>query len=300
MFRQVDAVRSPSRRGRGIVGGSESTPNSEQCALFVTLYPGHSDRISSQDSIRGIPMKALLALPTALLAMGSIAQAADLPQAPPPRAPAYYAPVAPVYNWGGVYIGINGGWGFGTAKFNVGPIGAAPGGVSDSISNNGGFVGGTLGVNFQSGAFVYGVEGDFDASGINTGSSSTACTTTGACQTGNNWLSTLRGRVGFAADRVLFYGTAGGAFGNIQTTFNGVQSTQTQAGWTGGVGVEFALGDNWTAKVEYLYADLGKWSGSCTTTTCLAASATPGTPIPVNVTITDSLVRAGINYKFNF
>jgi outer membrane immunogenic protein len=105
--------------------------------------------------------------------------------------------------------------------------------------------------------------------------------------------------VGWAVDRVLFYGTAGGAFGNNQSTFNGTTTTNTQAGWTAGVGVEVAFADNWTAKVEYLYVDLGTFNGNCATTTCIAASPT-GAPIPFNIKATDNLVRVGLNYKFNF
>ena len=114
-------------------------------------------------------------------------------------------------------------------------------------------------------AFVFGVEGDWDYSGINTGTTSTICVVSGSCQTGNNWLSTLRGRFGWAADRVFFYGTAGGAFANVQTTLNGSSTTHTQAGWTAGVGAEWAFAQNWTAKVEYLYVNLGNGnvSGTC-------------------------------------
>jgi len=230
--------------------------------------------------------------------------AADLPQAPPPppRAPAVYAPAPPVYNWGGVYVGINGGWGFGTAKYTVPPIAGVPLGVTGSVNDSGGVVGGTLGVNFQTGAFVFGVEGDFDYSGINTGTTSTICVLVGTCQTGNNWLSTLRGRVGFAWDRVLFYGTGGGVFGNAQTTVNGVSTTHTQAGWTAGLGVEVALAENWTAKVEYLYANLGTGTapGTCSTAACLAANGGAPVPFIASAGLTDSLVRVGINYKFNF
>jgi outer membrane immunogenic protein len=212
------------------------------------------------------------------------ALAADLPQAPPPQAPAaYIPPLAPVYNWSGIYVGINGGWGFGTAKFTV------PAGATGSVSDNGGVVGGTLGFNYQMSAFVFGVEGDIDYSGINTGSTATVCGVAGVCQSGNNWLSTLRGRAGFAADRVLFYGTAGGAFGNIQLVANGVTNTSTEFGWTGGAGVEAAFADNWTARIEYLYVDLG--STNCTT-------ACGG--VPINVGLTENLVRAGVDYKFNF
>jgi outer membrane immunogenic protein len=240
------------------------------------------------------------ALMFSLVAAGG-ALAADLPQPPPPQAPVQYVPVvAPVYNWGGIYVGINGGWGFGEAKWAVGPtLPGAPAGVSSTNNDNGGVVGGTLGFNYQMNALVFGVEGDFDYSAINTNSTLAVCNVSGTCQTGNNWLSTLRGRVGWAVDRVLFYGTAGGAFGNNQSTFNGTTTTNTQAGWTAGVGVEVAFADNWTAKVEYLYVDLGTFNGNCATATCIAASPT-GAPIPFNVKVTDNLVRVGLNYKFNF
>ena len=96
-----------------------------------------------------------------------------------------------------------------------------------STSDTGGLVGGTVGANFQTDAFVFGVEGDWDYSAINTGTTGAVCSMTGTCQTGNNWLATARARVGYAADRVLFFGTAGGAFANMQTTYSGVQ-TSTQ------------------------------------------------------------------------
>ena len=134
---------------------------------------------------------------------------------PPPQAPVAYIPAAPpVYNWGGIYVGINGGWGLGNGKWTVSGNGAS------SDKANGGIVGGTLGCNYQTSAFVFGVEGDFDWSGINSSTANNVCIFSGNCQTGNNWLSTLRGRAGCAVDRVLFYGTAGGVFGNVQTTFN--------------------------------------------------------------------------------
>ena len=216
------------------------------------------------------------------------AQAADLPQAPPPppQAPVAYIPAAPpVYNWGGIYVGINGGYGFGTAKWTVSGNGAS------SDKANGGIVGGTLGANFQTGAFVFGVEGDFDWSGINGSTAGSVCIVTGNCQTGNTWLSTLRGRFGFAMDRILFYGTAGGVFGNVQTTQSGTTTTHTQAGWTAGLGVETAFAENWTAKLEYLYANLGTG-----TVTCVSACAAPN--LPVSVGLTDNLIRLGVNYKF--
>lgn len=229
---------------------------------------------------------------------GGNAFAADLPPRPaplpPPQAPAAFVP--PVYDWTGIYLGINGGWGWGNGKWTVAPNAAFPVGVSSTLNDNGGFVGGTLGANFQTGAFVFGVEGDWDYSGINTQSSAVICNATGTCQTGNNWLATVRGRAGVAFDRVLFYGTAGGAFANVQTTYNGVTASHDQAGWTAGIGAEAAaLTGNWTAKLEYLYVNIGSGTTSCSTVTCVAAN---GAPIPVSVSLTENLLRFGVNYKF--
>lgn len=231
-----------------------------------------------------------------LLLTFTFASAADLPPAPPPapQAPAAYIPPAPIYNWSGVYVGVNGGWGWGNGKWTAN---TAAGVFSANANDNGGFVGGTLGVNFQAGAFVFGAEGDWDYSGINTGTTTSICVVSGNCQTGNNWLSTVRGRAGWAADRVLFYLTAGGAFANVQTALNGVSTTRTQAGWTAGAGAEWAFANNWTAKIEYLYVNLGT---AGITGTCPAAQAAcpVGTPFNVSVGLTENLFRAGINYKF--
>ena len=242
-------------------------------------------------------MKRLFITAMFSIAVAGSAAAADLPQpAPVPQAPAAYIPtVAPVYNWGGIYVGINGGWGWGNGKWTIAPNTAFPLGVSSNANDNGGIVGGTVGANFQTGEFVFGVEGDWDYSGINTGTTSNICTFSGTCQTGNNWLATIRGRAGWAADRVLFYGTAGGAFANLQTTFNGATNSKTQAGWTAGVGAEWAFADNWTAKIEYLYVNLGTGSVSCSTVACVAAN---GSPIPISVGLTENLLRVGVNFKF--
>jgi outer membrane immunogenic protein len=255
----------------------------------------------------------LVTLLCVLIGISGSAFAADLPPPLPPRAPAVYVPaVLPVYNWAGVYIGINGGWGWGNVKYTANAVGGggATGctgpcfpGTTGSLHDNGGVVGGTLGFNWQASAFVFGVEGDWDYSGINTGTTASICTFSGQCQTGNNWLATVRGRAGYAADRVLFYLTAGGAFANVQTNFNGTTTTHTQSGWTAGAGVEWAFADNWTAKVEYLYVNLGNGSINCTTTACTTASggaAPPGPAIPVSVGLTENLVRAGVNFKFSF
>jgi outer membrane immunogenic protein len=237
-------------------------------------------------------MTRLLTLICALIIFGAPAFAADLPVAPPRAAAVYVPPPLPVYNWSGFYVGGNGGWGFGTTKWTI-PVQTGFPGATGSFSDSGGVAGGTVGVNFQTGGFVFGAEGDWDWSGINTGTTANICNLTGTCQTGNNWLATLRGRFGYAADRVLFYGTAGGAFANIQTTFDGVQTTHEQAGWTAGAGIEWAFADNWTAKVEYLYVNFGSTNFTCSTGVCT------GLPITGSVSLTENLVRAGVNFKFN-
>ena len=83
-----------------------------------------------------------------------------------------------------------------------------------NFSTNGWLAGGTLGGNYQWGQFVLGIEGDGDWKDVNA-TTSTNCTGFG-CTTRSDWLATVRGRAGYAVDRILFYGTGGGAFGNLQ------------------------------------------------------------------------------------
>ncbi len=74
-----------------------------------------------------------------------------------------------------------------------------------------------------------------------------------ACETDNDWLATIR--AGYAADRILFYGTAGGAFGDIRANVDPTWTHQNKAGWSAGAGIEAAFADNWTARLEYLFID---------------------------------------------
>ncbi len=219
--------------------------------------------------------RSLAAALGALALVASLpASAADLPaRGMPYKAPAY----APMYNWTGFYLGINGGGAFGDSGWN---------GLGVSNSPGGGMVGGTIGYNWQGmgSPWVFGLEGDVDWSGV---SDSTTC---GAftCQTKNTWFGTVRGRVGYAWDRFLPYVTGGAAFGDIKASRNGFAgSSDTNAGWTVGVGVEGVIAGNWTAKLEYLYADIGD-------TTCAAASCGTAT----NVDLQMNIVRAGLNYRF--
>jgi outer membrane immunogenic protein len=213
---------------------------------------------------------------------------------PLPRAPAAYVPIAPpVYNWGGIYFGINAGYGYGGSNWSV------PSASSGNFNIMGPVVGATFGANFQSGQFVFGIEGDGDWSDI-TGKASATNANCASCQTSNDWLATLRFRSGVAWDRVLLYATAGGAGGSIKATLPAstaplgvmASSSSTEFGWTAGAGLEFGITDNLTAKVEYLYVDLQNGSLNCPTTSCVTATSVP-------VSFTSSLVRAGLNFKFN-
>jgi outer membrane immunogenic protein len=221
-------------------------------------------------------MKRFVIAGALALAAGGQALAADLPppMAPPPRAPATYVPApVPIFTWSGIYFGINGGYGFGTASVSNG---------GGSVSPNGFLAGGTLGGNYQFGNFVVGLEGDGDWSNLDG--------TNNGGEAKSTWLATVRGRAGYAWDRVLFYGTAGGAFGNVQAGAQGGPfDSATQAGWTAGAGVEAAFAPNWTAKVEYLYVDFAGLS--CTNGGCGAGTT---------VTLTENIVRAGLNYKFSW
>ena len=222
-------------------------------------------------------MKLLACAGLLAAAMASPSLAAELPTKAP-GGPVFVAP----FSWSGFYVGINGGYGWGTAKL-TNSLG------TQSFNTNGGLVGATLGYNIQTGNWVWGIEGDWDWSGIK-GSSSSAplCAIGSNCSVETEWLATVRGRIGYAWDRWLPYFTGGGAFGDVKMTGStGNSQTDTRAGWTVGAGVEWAFMGNWSAKLEYLYVDLG--TKTCSTTVCL---------ISTDTSVTDNLVRAGVNYRF--
>lgn len=222
--------------------------------------------------------RLLLSVAAGLLvaAMAAPSFAADLPR----KAPAYSAP--PVFSWTGFYAGINGGYGWGTSSWSSAVTSGSP-------KPKGGLVGGTLGYNMQTGVWVFGIEGDFDATWLKgTDSSGTGLCSGIGCQTKNSWLATVRGRVGYAFDRWLPFITGGVAFGDIKMTPNNTLSeSKTNAGWALGAGVEYAFMGAWSLKGEYLYADLGK--ATCSASTC---------GIATDVSFKASTVRVGVNYRF--
>jgi len=175
--------------------------------------------------------KTILTMTVAMSAAGSAA-AADLPRGPAP----YYPPPASVYNWTGFYAGLNLGYEWGKV-------------TSSSIDPSGIAGGGQIGYNWQVGQFVLGAETDIQASA--------ADDTFAPYKFSNPWFGTLRGRAGFAINNVLLYGTAGLAYGDLKAEFGGLDESKTLVGWTGGLGMEVGFTPGWSAKVEYLYMDLG-------------------------------------------
>lgn len=182
-------------------------------------------------SIRTIGVSAF-----ALVGSAGLALAADLPNYQPPPPAQVYNP-APAFDWSGPYLGLTGGYGWGTTD---GWLGGAFAGYNFQVSPN----------------VVVGVEGDI----------------TGTNRTTNSWDSSIRGRLGYAYDRYLFYGTGGVAFGDIKNS--GMSKTKT--GWTLGAGIEAALTSNLTGRLEYRHTDLGSFTVGPSTVTQTADDVTVG------------------------
>ena len=270
-----------------------------------------------------------MAAAMSLFATGALA--ADLAAKPYVKAPVM---VDPVWSWTGFYIGVNGGYSWGRSRTDVtynntatGAVIAPPAGsiTSASFDMNGGVAGGQAGYNWQSANWVFGVEGDLQWSGekgsafFNCGGVAPAG---GACLPGLTflpagglagttltidqklqWFGTVRGRVGIlASPTVLLYATGGLAYGEVKTTETigaaaaVFSNSDTRVGYTVGAGVEGVIGGNWTAKLEYLWVDLGRTSGAFTTT----IPALGGGVLTSNYSsrITDNILRVGVNYKF--
>ncbi|MCR4282679.1 MAG: outer membrane beta-barrel protein [Bauldia sp.] len=193
----------------------------------------------------------------ALVTGAGLAAAADIPDYVPPPAAAYSP--APAYSWTGPYLGLQGGYGWG----------------GGTVGNSGWIGGAYMGYNFQTSTnWVVGIEGDVSA----TGKSGTA---SGQTIT-NPWDATVRGRVGYAVDRFLIYGTGGVAFGGVTSNDGGAAESATKIGWTAGAGVEALLTQNVTGRLEFRHTNLG--------TVNFASDPS------VNYTSNDILVGVGVKF----
>lgn len=264
------------------------------------------------DSMRNIGLAGTIIATALLIAPAS--NAADIARpvykAPPP------APV--VYNWSGFYIGGNLGYGWGDGRGDrvgndapmAGAIAAGIVPLSFGVKPEGVLGGGQIGYNWQfAERWVLGVEADLQASGVKDstafvlGPSGLFPSARHAGSEDLKWFGTVRGRLGYAFDRVLLYATGGLAYGKIENTGAAVSSvavggaytgsaSNTNIGWTVGGGLEWAFAGAWSVKAEYLYVDLG--------------SDTVRQTDPVFAGYLDyefkhqfHIARVGLNYKFD-
>lgn len=176
--------------------------------------------------------------------------------------PVYKAPPAPApvaYNWSGFYIGGNVGFGWAESKasrFAVNGMVVPPTPPIDpTFDRDGWFGGGQIGWNWQAAGspWVWGIEADLQGADIS--GSATVGGITGTADI--DMFATVRGRLGYAWDRVMVYGTGGAAWARNELTLSGfgvsMSEDRTHTGWVVGGGVEWALLDNWTAKIEYQF-----------------------------------------------
>jgi outer membrane immunogenic protein len=244
--------------------------------------------VISESIFGGIKVKKLLGLAIAAAFFAAPALAADMPvkaKAPPPP---------PITPWAGFYIGgtVGGGW----ARSNQTDI---SGTSSGNYNQSGVLGGGTIGYNWQIQNLVWGVEADISASNVNGSINKPGLCTAGGgtvCFTNMQWFTTERGRMGWALDNWLLYGTVGVIGANIKTgqmscatpVLGATASCGTITEWSGvgGVGAEVMLAPHWSAKLEWLYTSFG-------TKTAYTVF------IPVQVKEANvNIVRAGVNWHF--
>lgn len=185
---------------------------------------------------------------TAAAGFAGAASAADIYQPPPPIDAPIYMP-APAFSWTGFYIGVQGGYDWNNSTADNG----------DTAKINGGIVGLYGGYNWQTASnWVFGVDASINydwARGEVTGA---PAGTFGEV----DWKGFFRGRLGYAWDRFLVYGTAGGAVAPLKSVGTVESDVQTKLGWTVGAGVEVAVTNNVVARLDYSYANFGSYGFS--------------------------------------
>jgi outer membrane immunogenic protein len=239
------------------------------------------------------------------------AMAADMGKA----APIYKAaPKVAAFTWSGCYLGVQGGYGWGSSNTDAGSLSNR---IADetpadfSSKPRGGIVGGQLGCNYQlSGNWVVGVEGEGWRSWMKETATSLAAendtTDLHTLRAQNTWDAALSLRLGYAVDRTLFYVKGGGAYGSFQYTFvdaadfHDFDVNSSKFGWMVGGGVEYAFTDNLTARVEYDYLDFGTNSVSTFLIASERVGLFAGAPTPYNFSVseTKSIAKAGLSLKF--
>ncbi|MDO9381433.1 MAG: porin family protein [Hyphomicrobiaceae bacterium] len=217
----------------------------------------------------------------AILSCGSPAFAADLWQ-PSVKDEGIYEQRS---RWDGFYLGLNGGYAF--ADTNNAPFNDAGTPVASlgDLGAEGGFGGGQIGYNYVTGRLLLGVEADVQAADIGDSTGSAF----GDASTQIDAFGTVRGRIGFVSDRTLIYATGGYAWADVDSRFStgafSISESDVLDGYVVGGGLEYALTDNWSAKLEYQYVDLEDRRLS------IGDASTKIDP-------DFHTVRAGLNYRF--
>lgn len=248
-------------------------------------------------------MKKLVSLAAAVAAFGFVgaANAADMPR----KAPAYMPP-APVpvvlYDWSGIYIGVEGGWQSSRIDLSNPDFGT----ISYSPRHSSGAIGGFAGIQRQFGQFVLGVEGGYLAAFGDTSLGAVPAISifipggTGAAQAKLKDIWSIGGRLGWAIDRWMPYLTGGYANGrfqfNAQNAFGGVteQANSSNSGAYFGGGVDWAVWDNWILGVEYRHY----WFDAHTVTSSWTFVGGGGES--VRFAPSTDTVLARLSYKFNW
>jgi outer membrane immunogenic protein len=260
-------------------------------------------------------MKQILAASVFMGLLSASAFAADLPTHKAPEPPPAPAP----FSWTGAYGGINLGAIIGDSKADPACIdrsGVSLGtgcaiAPSFGLGSVGVLGGGQIGYNYQYNTFVFGLETDLQGSSLaKSGSASGTFPQVGGTFTTNGTISatdkidyfgTVRGRIGLAYGRTLFYATGGLIYADVNTSFQRTfpaisfsgSNDETRAGYVVGGGLEYAFTDHWTVKAEGLYYDLGH-------ETLLASAQPSSNGFLTGYKYRDSgeIARLGLNYKF--
>jgi outer membrane immunogenic protein len=239
-------------------------------------------------------MLVVAASTTMFTALAAPAAAADLRAAPVRPAPYAVAP----FSWTGCYIGVQGGGAWGTSR-HINDVAGVRTNITDRYDVDGFLIGPTVGCNYQVGGFVLGIEGDWSWSSKEGGAFNIApFDTTAFSETRENWLATIRGRIGWAFDRWMIYATGGGAFADIEArvvpaVVAPISESRTRAGWTVGGGFEWAFAPNWSAKIEYLHVEFEN-EGYHLTPPAGFANRAGGVPLH------NDIIRAGVNFRFGW
>lgn len=233
--------------------------------------------------------KAPYAVAFALIGtLAATASASDLYQGP-----AYHD--AGPYNWSGLYFGgvVGYNWNEDRTTEYLTATGAARNVYFDYDAD--GISGGLkLGVNFQTHAFVYGIEADIEGTNID-GGFIDRIENLGKGVDTYAWQGSVRGRLGVAFDRVLVYGTGGFSYAKIKNTYTLVPFSisepieDVRTGWNIGAGVDYALTDNLILGLEYRHTEFERFSN----VSKMAFPGITGTQEPVS-----QAARMSLSYKF--